>query len=363
MSLLLKITSLLIISAPGMVVANTCSTADFKNFNFDDFTVVTRDGLGEEEFVDNWIYDFQERPKRFFKDQDGRGWMIHGGVPHRQHVAAYLAGALYGHFIDPAAAPEYVLLKDPKGRVALGSPFISGFETLATHFPKAKGNNGLLQQKIVQLFKKHPSARLEEVVALGIWMGESDLHAWNLGIVEKEEGEVIATRVGSQHGFVGLNEQACREDHCDFQSLYDYVLNAQSAPYLASVIDRERLAQAFESFSTMPQAELREILEHRVDHLRDAGLIVSKGSGMATEQFIDNTSTHAVLADVDSKYRVHNVQKSYYPSRHNTEAIFEASWAEDPVWRMSEEEANTVIEELLARHSRFEAFAKFLRLP
>lgn len=316
-----------------------------------------------DDFINNWVYDFWERPKRLYKDVDGRFWMIHGGVFQRQQFVAYLLGGLYELALSPKVAPQYLLLEDTEGRLLLGSPFIRNFQTFATLFREDKGDRARLEEKITAFLELHPEAKLEDWVALEIWTGESDMHPYNLGVVEIYPGQFQVTRVGNQHALAGLNEASARTNNCNLKVLLDYPLDNPEASYLRAVETArgwELLAQSFEKYAQISDSDLRDTLNKKLEPLRKRGIVVPAASGLPVSPLIDNFD-HKLAAEVDNAYRVKQLSKNYYPDANASTEIFEASWQEGSFWRVAEEEVQAVIDELIARKALFLEIASGLR--
>lgn len=342
-------------------------TLVFDDEHFELVPRTTKDAFSQSkdsaDFINNWVYDFWERPKRLYKDADGRFWMIHGGVFQRQQFVAYLLGGLYELTLDPEVAPQYLLLEDDEGRLLLGSPFIPNFKTFATLFREDASNSSLLEEKITAFLQLNPEANLEDWVALEVWTGESDMHPYNLGVVEVRPSQFKVTRVGNQHALAGLNEASARTNNCDLKVLLDYPLNNPEARYLRAVGATrgwELLAQSFEKYAELSDSELRNTLNDRLEILRRKGIIVPASSGFSTSPLID-TFDHKVAAEVDNAYRVKKLAKNYYPDANSSAEIFEASWQEGSFWRVTEEEVQAVIDELIARKALFLEIANGLR--
>lgn len=319
----------------------------------------------QEKVLDHYVYSLNKRPKRLYKNKDGRYWMIHGGNIDRQHIAAYLSSGLYELFLGKGIACEYQLMIDENNHLLIGSPFILDFQTLA-NYAKLRHYSPSQHNYLINTFLEENNIKiegLEMIIALGILFGEQDLHPYNLGfIATAKDNQLIlkATRVGTQHGFIGFNEYNFRDNKSNYIDLENFFLAYKGFGFdLKNFINLEKLAEAFEHILSVDDQSIINILDIKLNTLEKYGIIVKDNT--ATHIFLDNTKYENIDALHKNQYDILTPVEEWSVNAISTEKLFTEAYEKQPTWRINDAEMVSFSQEILARKKAAGQFANEIR--
>jgi hypothetical protein len=190
----------------------------------------------------------------------------------------------------------------------------------------------------------------------------SDLHPYNFGFIVTKEGDktlFTATRVGTQNGLIGFNEYAFRDGKGSYDNLKDFFFAYKNFGFnLRTLIDLEKLAEAFEAIAQIPDITIIDALNVKFNTLKTYGLITDQST---YAPFLDNTKYDAVIALHETHYNPLTPVEQWSVNPTSTEKLFEEAYAKQPTWLVNEAELTAFQQEILARKNAAKSFADIIR--